>query len=114
MIYKKFLLILITLITISPYLIRNYVVFEKITITKSFGYNLWKGNNIDSNVEGSESNLAFNTGGIKAKINRLKKIKFYDFNYDKIFFENSIKFIIEDPIYFLNRYVKKFLGFYFF
>jgi len=42
---KIFLILLLTLITISPYLIRNYLIFDKITIAKTFGYNLWKGNN---------------------------------------------------------------------
>ena len=58
--FKEILIIvMISMITISPYLVRNYVHFKKITITKSFGYNLWKGNNIDATVEGSESLLAF-------------------------------------------------------
>ena len=52
-------MILAAVITISPYLIRNYLNFQKITITKSIGYNLWKGNNIDATVEGSESLKAF-------------------------------------------------------
>lgn len=113
--YKKILItFLVTLTIISPYLVRNYVVFEKITITKSFGYNLWKGNNIESNIEGSESNLAFNAGGIRTKINELKKDRMYDFNYDKIFFDNSINFIIDDPVLFFKRYVKKFMAFIFF
>ena len=38
----------------------------------------------------------------------------YDFNYDKIFFENSIKFIIDDLNLFFIRYIKKFLAFTFF
>ena len=32
---------------------RNYKIFDTITITKSFGYNLWKGNNELSKVEGN-------------------------------------------------------------
>ena len=38
--------------TISPYLIRNYQYFETFTLTKSFGYNLLKGNNPSYKVEG--------------------------------------------------------------
>ena len=40
------ILLLITSLTISPYLLRNYIIFEKITITKSFSlYNfIWKNN----------------------------------------------------------------------
>ena len=46
------------LISISPYLIRNITIFNTVTITKTFGYNLWKGNHPyakeNSIVEGSE------------------------------------------------------------
>ena len=38
--YKVAVIILVTILTTSPYLVRNYMVFEKITVTKSFGYNL--------------------------------------------------------------------------
>ena len=108
------IIILTTIITISPYLIRNYLNFEKITITKSFGYNLWKGNNIDANVEGSESALAFQTGAIKEKIDQINKDNSYDFNFDKIFLNYSLESISQDPLLFLERYVKKFLSFTFF
>ena len=50
---KIFLIILISLITISPYLVRNYLIFERIIIHSGFGYNLWQGNNPYTNVEGS-------------------------------------------------------------
>ena len=54
--YKKFgkifgILVLIILI-ISPYLYRNYNIFGEVTITKSFGYNLLKGNHPETVVEG--------------------------------------------------------------
>ena len=111
---KSIIILLISILTISPYLIRNYLTFEKITITKSFGYNLWKGNNIDANIEGSESVLAFQTGDIAKKINNLKKNKLYDFNYDQIFLNYSLQAIKDNPILFLERYFKKFLSFTFF
>lgn len=113
--FKKLLIIiLITIVTISPYLVRNYLNFQKVTITKSFGYNLWKGNNIDSTVEGSESFKAFNSGGINQKIQNLEKNNLYDFNYDQIFLNYSIEFIKKDPILFVKRYLKKFFSFTFF
>ena len=112
--YKVAVILLVTVLTTSPYLVRNYLVFEKITVTKSFGYNLWKGNNIDSTVEGSETNLAFNTDKIKEKINVLEKNNLYEFNYDKIFLETSLNFINENKILFLKRYIKKVLTFSFF
>lgn len=111
---QSIVIFLISILIISPYLIRNYLNFEKITITKSFGYNLWKGNNIDANIEGSESVLAFQTGDIIEKINNLKKDKLYDFNYDKIFLDYSLETIRAKPMLFLERYLKKFLSLTFF
>ena len=112
--YKVAVIILVTILTTSPYLVRNYMVFEKITVTKSFGYNLWKGNNIDATVEGSETNLAFKTDKIKEKIDVIEKNNLYEFNYDKIFLESSLKFIDENKLLFLKRYIKKVLTFSFF
>ena len=103
--------LLIAIITLSPYLIRNYVVFEKITITKSFGYNLWKGNNIESGIEGSDSYLAFNSYKFDKKLKKLKKNTLYDFNRDDLFLNTSINFIKDNPRLFLERYIKKFLAF---
>ena len=112
--FKTAVILLIATLTISPYLLRNYVVFEKITITKSFGYNLWKGNNNYSTVEGSESDLAFKTDNIKEKIDNLEINNLYEFNYDKLFLESSLDFIEENKLLFIKRYVKKFLTFSFF
>lgn len=104
------MIITILSIIISPYIIRNYLVFGKFTITKSIGYNLWKGNNINSGIEGSESFRAFNYNKINFKIENLAKDKLYDFNYDKIFLNSSIEFIKQDPILFFERFVKKFFS----
>ena len=112
--YKVAVIILVTILTTSPYLVRNYMVFEKITVTKSFGYNLWKGNNIDATVEGSETNLAFKTDKIKEKIDVIEKNNLYEFNYDKIFLESSLKFIDENKLLFFKKYIKKVLTFSFF
>ena len=95
-------IIIISLIVISPYLTRNYLTFGKLTVTKSIGYNLWKGNNIDAGVEGSEGLKAFNYDEVRSKINEIPKNKFYDFNYDKVFLESAIKFLKENPTLFLK------------
>ena len=50
---KVFASLLFILILISPYLYRNYQIFEQVTITKSFGYNLLKGNHPGTAVEGT-------------------------------------------------------------
>ena len=108
--FKKILLIfLITLITISPYLMRNYIIFEKIIIHSGFGYNLWKGNNPNSKVEGSQfKNVIFQN-----LIEEIPKDKFYRINEDKIYIKESIKNIKEDPKKYFFLYVKKALSYFF-
>ena len=103
------LILLITLITISPYLIRNIVVFEKIIITKSLGLNLWKGNNPKSTVEGYEE---FDNELIK-KINSIPKNKYYGINYDNVFLEQAKKNIKEDKKKYFTLFIKKFISFLF-
>ena len=41
---------------LSPYLYRNITELSTFSITKSIGFNLWKGNNPYSNVEGDLKN----------------------------------------------------------
>ena len=106
---KILLIILITLVTISPYLIRNIIIFEKITITKSFGYNLWKGNNPNAKVEGSE---LIDTN-LQTKINKLPEDKYYQINLDKIFFDQAIKNITSEPTKYLLLSIKRFFSFIF-
>ena len=97
------------LISISPYLIRNITIFNTVTITKTFGYNLWKGNNPNSKVEGSE----IIEENLKDKINSLNKNKYYQINLDKIFLDEAIHNILQDPRRYATLYVKKILSFLF-
>ena len=108
--FKKILLIfLISLITISPYLMRNYIIFEKIIIHSGFGFNLWKGNNPHSKVEGSGINVILQN----YLIEEIPKDKFYRINEDKIYIKESIKNIKEDPKKYFFLYVKKALSYFF-
>ena len=108
--FRKILLILfVTLIVISPYVIRNVIVFEKITITKSFGFNLWKGNNPNSVVEG----YATIDKELREKINSIPKTNQYGINFDNIFLDQAKKNIKEDPKKYLNLFIKKFISFLF-
>jgi len=98
---------LISTIIVSPYLIRNILTFDTITITKSVGYNLWKGNNPNSLVEGSEvidDNLV-------EKIEKINKDKFYQIKLDKIFFNEAVKNILENPIHYFLLFIKKIFSF---
>ena len=108
--FRKILLILfVTLIVISPYVIRNVIVFEKITITKSFGFNLWKGNNPNAVVEG----YATIDKELREKINLIPKTNQYGINFDNIFLDRAKKNIKEDPKKYLNLFIKKFISFLF-
>jgi len=103
------LIFLITLITISPYLTRNFLIFNEVTITKTLGYNLWKGNNPNSKVEGSE----LFDDSLKSKIKKIKKDTYYPINYDKIFLDQAIHNVSEDPKKYIILFLKKVLSFLF-
>ena len=104
---KIMLIVFIALIATSPYLIRNFLIFEKITVLQSFGYNLWKGNHPyakdNSLVEGVQNV----DESIKKKIDEIKIDKYYRITYDKFFLNLAIKNIKEDPkghfIFFLKK-----------
>jgi hypothetical protein len=110
--FKKVLLIaLISLITTSPYLIRNILIFEKATIIKSFGYNFWRGNHPqalkNSLVEGSE--LAY--GDLTEQVKNIPKDNFYRFAFDKIYLDEAIKNIKNEPLGYTILFFKKAISF---
>ena len=88
---------------------RNYMIFEKIIIHSGFGFNLWKGNNPHSKVEGSSINVRLQN----YLIEEIPKDKFYRINEDKIYIKESIKNIKEDPKKYFFLYVKKALSYFF-
>ena len=104
------LILLISTITISPYLIRNYITFEKIIIHSGFGYNLWQGNNPNSTVEGSEIIYP----EFQNLIDKIPKDKFYRLKEDKIFIQEAKKNIKENPTRYLVLYLKKVFSYVFF
>ena len=107
---KKILLILlISFITISPYMIRNIILFDSISITKSFGYNLWKGNNTHSTVEGS----VIHNENLLSKIERIPKNNRHAINLDKVYLDEAINNIKEEPKKYLFLSFKKFVSFMF-
>ena len=82
---------------------------KKVIIHSSFGFNLWKGNNQNSKVEGSfivEKNL-------QNKIDEVPKDKFYRINFDKVFLLEAIKNIKNDPLRYLVLYLKRTVSYFF-
>ena len=102
-------IIVIVILVISPYLIRNYIQFNEVFIVKTLGYNLWKGNNKLSSVEGYEN---YNEV-IKVKIDNLKKNNFYEIYKDNIFLVEAINNIKKDSLAYTNLFFKKIISYYF-
>ena len=105
-------ILLISFIIISPYLVRNYVNFEKIHIANVAGYALWKGNNPSLKVEGFENFNKFEN--IKSKLENIPYDNFYETKRDNIFFKAAMKNILGEPDVYLLLYIKKIFSFYFF
>ena len=105
-------ILLISFIIVSPYLVRNYINFEKIHITNVTGYALWKGNNPSLKVEGFENFNKFED--IKSKLENIPYDNFYETKRDNIFFKAAMKNILGEPDVYLLLYIKKIFSFYFF
>jgi 4-amino-4-deoxy-L-arabinose transferase-like glycosyltransferase len=105
-------ILLISFIIVSPYLVRNYINFEKIHIANVTGYALWKGNNPSLKVEGFENFNKFED--IKSKLENIPYDNFYETKRDNIFFKAAIKNILGEPDVYLLLYIKKIFSFYFF
>ncbi len=103
------MVIFLTIAVVSPYLMRNLMLVDTMTITKSIGYNLWKGNNPNATVEGY-FNIDLN---LMEQINKIPKDKYFDINADKIFQNEGLKNIKNNPTRYLGLYLKKILSFVF-
>ncbi len=118
-IIKILIISMATLLIVSPYLYRNYNIFGVITITKSAGYNLLKGNHPRTKVEGVGmfSNIEKVIPEVKTQLEDLKSngpAQNYDLLQDKILMEQAVIFIKDNPLRYINLYIKKFLAFMFF
>ena len=106
-------IVIVVILIISPYVVRNYIHFNEIIIVKSLGFNLWKGNNQLSSVEGYENLEEIEFVKLKNKINNLKKNKYYEINRDNIFFNEAVNNLSKNPIQYIKLYFKKFISYYF-
>ena len=98
--------IIITLLILSPYLIRNYNNSDTIVLTKSFGYNLLKGNNKNFKVEGDVTSIDEIRKNLNIKIDKNFEIKL-----DDIYKNEAIKFIKNNPLVVIKNYFKKVFSF---
>ena len=106
--------LLITLLLISPYLIRNFKIFDTFALTKSTGFNLLKGNNPKSRVEGIGMWQGYDVvPELEIVLKEIKPVYKYDLLADKIFLNQAIKFIKQNPFYYAKLYLKKFISYLF-
>ena len=112
---KKILICLLAvLLLISPHLIRNYNIFGDFILTKSSGYNLWRGNSEEPNVNGSnKENLKINLDleKLKNKLNKEGALEKYEYFLDNYYFNLAISNIKKDPVKYINHYFDKFFAF---
>ena len=111
---ESVVILLISLLVISPYLTRNYLAFNKIVLTNSLGFNLWKGNNPFSTVEGSLSDEAHKHDMIYQKIDKLPKNNLFEFYHDDLFLQEGLIHIKNKPAVFIERFIKRSLSFFYF
>jgi 4-amino-4-deoxy-L-arabinose transferase-like glycosyltransferase len=116
-----FIILTITSITISPYLIRNYIAFDRLIIHSGLGYNLWKAYNPEAKIEGfqnsnpkgEEQKYTDESDQLKSKLIEVKKDKFYRLNEDKIYLDQALIYIYEDPVKYFKLFFKRLFSFYF-
>ncbi len=102
---------ILTILVISPYLVRNYYNFNTLVLTKSFGYNLLKGNNPTLKAEGNPS---FIEEEFDRKNLNIKADNRYEINLDNFYKERAFDNIKSDSIQYMKFYLLKIFSFVFF
>ena len=89
--FKSFVISLVfSILVLSPYLKRNYDNFNTLTLTKSFGYNLLKGNNPSFKAEGDSIYIEEN---FDRKTLKIKTDNSYEINLDNFYRDKAINLI---------------------
>lgn len=109
---KAFIFILTTLIILTPWIIRNFVLFERLTpLTISGGINLWQGQN--AQVTGTRSEYTDPpmkiTESMQKKINELTPTIDYEIKLDNIYKDEAISFMKKNPGTVIKMALRKFV-----
>ena len=100
--------LLVSLLVISPVLFKNYKIFDQIVITKSFGYNLWRGNSDELNINGNFHEM---TGLKEDFIKSGEDISKFDLYVDNFFLKKAKENLAENPFKYMKHYLNKFFAF---
>lgn len=107
---KLCLCFICAILVITPKLVSNYKIFNEIILTKSFGYNLWRGNSNVPNINGSTTDMTS-----LELINKFRlsdyQTKHYEIFLDEYFFDLAKKNILNTPIIYIKHYINKFIAF---
>jgi hypothetical protein len=103
-----FITFLVTLAVVFPVLLKNYKIFDQIVITKSFGYNLWRGNSEDLNINGN----FYDTRELEAVfIKSGENINKFDLYTDNFFFIKAKENLVNNPYKYIKHYLNKLFAF---
>ena len=105
------LIILVALLITSPYLVRNYIIFEKVTVLNSFGYNVWKGNHPIAMEKSIVAGMETRSDEIQKKVDEIPKDLNYRFRFNEIFFQETIQNFQNNPLDHLLFIFKKAISF---
>ena len=124
---KILLSTLICILILSPYLFRNYSTFNEIIITKSSGYNLWRGNNLYPDVNGKVyiytdtngithndelyPNLNSDKQLIVKKLIKDRELNKYEIILDNYYKNRALENIKENPKKYFKLYIEKFFSY---
>lgn len=107
-------LVAVCVLVLSPWLIRNYVQYGEMLFLTSFSSEaFWRGNNPNSTgtsvTMSNEGQLEAAPEAFRAKVQSSTEFEIY-----RLFQEEAIRFIKEDPAAFVERAVRKFFYFWWF
>ena len=117
---KIFITFIISVLIVSPYLYRNHKVFNEVVLTKSSGFNLWRGNNILSDTNGFYAedykypNLVKDKSKIVSELKKNNKLNLYEIEVDNYLKNRALTNIQNNPEKYFKLYIKKFLSYLFY
>lgn len=104
-------IMLVAMITVAPWVIRNYVQFNTVTLNTSGGLNLWEGQNAEAKGVPSwyTQPRAELSDSAKVKISELEPTKYYEIKLNQIYFDEAKSFILLHPKRVLELGLRKLL-----